>query len=350
MDDGGDKEHHYLWAWYIGLILLCAAIIWSTIESPKDAFGWHHILFYTILIGFTAVHVWVYLNWKKVGHLLSVLYYLAHAIVIGYLIIFIYIDIDGMVVASSEPGLTTSEWILLIISSMMPGILISAVMLIFFPRDARFERDDIRLPISWFDEKVRGVRAHVRPDEITDIYKRWTFRTTGTEGRIIKSPIYGSADKGGLGFRLREGRRFGFEFFSRTIEEEDIERSVGRTGFRKLYSDHARFTKEEWSGLRRDLSVWYRRQEVKVTAYLLAAIVFSFLSTIPLMFVDTTIFTLTFLPVMSIFWPLFSLVYFTEAYRGFFVKGTIKKMEQAGDPIPGWIEFKREMLVLRERR
>jgi hypothetical protein len=194
-----------------------------------------------------------------------------------------------------------------------------------------------------------GIDPTVKTSDIVQIYKRWSV-TQRNSKKLFEPPIPLCFDTGGIGFLLKDGRRFGFEFSSKVIGEYEIRKAIGKKRFRELYSDHASFSDGELKGLYDDLRIWYRRFDVNFL--FLMGVQLIYMTIIAILLVktrDPTVFVVIFVPSAAVFFPIWIAFFMKLTIKWFFIKGTFLRMIELNEQIPDWIEFKGTELVLKKR-
>jgi hypothetical protein len=272
-------------------------------------------------------------------------------LLISNIVLFTLLGLDELHMDyNGEHMFTTIQWTVLIFFTLLPVMFIGAVIGIFGKRDFEVGMREVKLPVSIYDEWKDDTSRQTLIDNIIEVYPRWTFTITGHEGKIIKKPIYGSAEKGGFGFKLKDGRRFGYEPTSRMITENDLRKALGDEKFERSLLDHAKFTQEEWRSLKKAISHWYSGPEGYLVIGVSIGLLVMFLQGAVLSIFRTQInIAVPFIIVsMLLYMGPFTIIAMSGSSKWFFIRGTIYRIKDIGEELPDWLEIKSEQLKIKK--
>lgn len=304
---------------------------------------WLEGLYHIFLPAFIALHIWISTRGKRFGHIHIIPYVFSIGLLFCLIVLLVLNSVDRLYLEhDGEHAFTTLQWTGVTFYLLLVPVSFSLLFFLVAERDLKFKDGRIRLPVSRYHELNDEFKAWTRPGDIIEVYPRWTF-TVKERGKGFRDPpVYGAKEKEGFGFRLKDGRRFGYEMTSRMILQEDLEEILGKERFRQLFKDHSELDDKDLRELKRDISHWYTNHEsYQVIPVLIGLAVF---------FIQAA--ALTLLSDNINYWiPIFmvtSMIYFGPLpfvmgkgmKKWLFIKGTIFRMRDRDEVLPKWMDIK----------
>ncbi len=303
---------------------------------------WLELLYHFFLIAFIGLHIWLATRGKRFGHLHTLSYIFSIGLILGFVVIMVLYSVEKMSINyQGDRIFSVLQWFGISFFLFITPILFTLLFFIFSERDLKYEQRRFRLPVSRYAEWKDETSVWIRPDDIVEIYPRWTYMIVN-QGKFTKPPTMGAKKRDGLGFRIRDGRRFGYELTSRIILEEEMGQILGRERFEELLVDHSRLDKSELDLLKEDISHWYSNHEsaqLKIGIGILA--VFFFQAVTMTLMKDNLDIWMPFFIISSIVIFGYAMMIMGKAMKKwFFIKGTIFRMIDSNEKIPEWLEIK----------
>lgn len=349
MGKGENKEYHLLWLISAVLLLMGIGSLFMFKHTPVTELRWIDISLIVYMMVFTVLHIWIDVKGIYIGHMEIIIYFTTSSLMVAFVVIFALVGMDELNFAyDGTHAFSALQWFFLIFYSILPSIFLGTIFAVFGKRDCELGIREVKLPISIFEQWKDDTSRQTLTDNIIEIYPRWTFTITGQEGRFIKRPIFGSAEKGGYGFKLKDGRRFGYEPTARMISEKAMKDALGNEKFHKLLKDHAGFTQDEWDSLKKAISHWYSGPDGYPVIGISFGLVVMAMQAAALSYLSVE-FAIPFIIItMLLYFGPFILIHLSGAARWFFIKGTLFRMRDNGETLPDWLEIKNGQLMIKK--